>query len=77
MRLILDNEKSFKETRVWEQYEKLTAQLVAAVVGLEQEERGRFSAPLKKLARRVREGIGLSADIAQLADAGSKFPEIG
>ncbi len=77
MRLILDNAKSFKETKIWEQYEKLTAQLVAAVAGLDQEERGNFTPSLKRLARRVREGIGLAADIAQLADASSKFPMIG
>ena len=73
MRVIIDNEKSFKETRIWEQYQKLTAQLVAVVIGLDEKERNLFRGSLVKLGSKVREGLGLTADIAGLADVSMKL----
>jgi hypothetical protein len=68
MRAIIENEKSFKETKLWEQYQKLTAQLVAVVIDLETEDRNKFAPMLRKLAGRVRLGLGVGADVAQISD---------
>lgn len=73
MRIIIDNQKSFKETRIWEQYQKITAQLVAVVVELDEKERSRFRGSLFKLTGKVREALGLTADIAGLADVSIKL----
>ena len=74
MRTLLQNEKSFKETRIWEQYQKLTAQLMAAVLDLHDGERANFRAALLNLTRRVRESLGLVPDAPSLSDPSLKVP---
>jgi hypothetical protein len=61
-RAVLANEKSFKESKIWEQYQRLMAQLAAAVSDLDEIERQKFRPALQALARRVRQGMGLVAD---------------
>ncbi len=73
--IIIDNESSFKETKIWEQYQKLTANLVASIYDLDSSAREKFKNPLQKLARRIREGLGIGADIVQIAD-GTDFPNL-
>jgi len=58
-RAILQNEKSFKESRTWEQYQRLSAQLMAAAMDLDDEGRQKFRPAFQKMARRVRESLGL------------------
>ena len=74
MRGFLQNEKSFKETRIWEQYQKLTAQLMAAVLDLDDDERRQFRTVLLNLTRRVRESLGLAPEAASLSDKNLKVP---
>jgi hypothetical protein len=59
MRKILQNEKSFKDPRTWEQYQRLTAQLMAVLLDLDEAERGKFRDAFLTMARRIREGLGL------------------
>lgn len=73
MRMIIANEKSFKESKIWDQYQKMTAQLVAVAIDLDEGDRKKLKPMLYRLAGRVREGIGLAADFAQLGDASSKI----
>jgi hypothetical protein len=74
LRLILQNEKSFKEARTWAQYQRLTAQLMAAALDLDDEGRRQFRTAFVGMARRVRESIGLSPDLPQLAAAAPGEP---
>ncbi len=61
-RSLLQNDRSFKESKIWEQYQRLMAQLAAAVTDLDEAERRKFRTALQKLARRVREGMGLAPE---------------
>jgi hypothetical protein len=70
-RTILQNEKSFKEARTWEQYQRLTAQLMAAAMDLDDAERQKLRAVFLMMADRVRESIGLPSVAPKPAEPGT------